>query len=186
MGKTLCFTGHRPQKLGGFEGERALAIQGPLLGRLKEIVLRAYKYDFDTFISGAALGTDQMAMEAVIFYKKLFANNARPIKLIVMKPFPSQAAAWPIHAQQKYNNLCAQADYVQCTSPDPYDREKMQIRNEAMVDKSEIVVACWGGKGSKGGTANCVNYAREQNKPILIVNPYTLVERWELNKKSRW
>ena len=180
MGKTLSFTGHRPDRLGGFEGEKALAVQVPLLHRLCEIVFRAYRHGFDTFISGGAIGVDQLVMEAVLHYKKQFPD----IKLVVAKPFPSQGETWPKHVQEKYEHLCSFADEVVNVSPDPYTREKMQIRNEWMVNRGDAICAVWGGGG--GGTRNCIQYARSQYKPILVVNPYTLVEKWEINKKARW
>jgi len=53
-----------------------------------------------------------------------------------------------------------------------------------MVDKADAVVAIY--NGGHGGTGNCIAYARKQYKPVLVVNPYTLVEKWEMNKKARW
>lgn len=180
MGKTLCFTGHRPQKLGGFYGEKALAIQVPLQKRLIDIIHRAIEAGFDTFISGGALGVDQMAIEAVLHHKQAGAT----IKLIIARPFPSQGSKWPEAAQKKLANHCQAADEVVDVSPDPYEREKMSTRNEWMVDRSNAVVAVY--NGGHGGTGNCVTYARGKYTSVLVVNPYTLVERWEMNKKARW
>lgn len=45
----------------------------------------------------------------------------------------------------------------------------MQKRNEYMTDNSDIVIAVW--DGSKGGTANCVRYAKKLNKEIIVINP---------------
>ena len=45
----------------------------------------------------------------------------------------------------------------------------MQTRNEWMVDKADVVIACF--DGTNGGTANCVNYAREKNKELIIIDP---------------
>lgn len=38
-----------------------------------------------------------------------------------------------------------------------------------MVNNSDIVIAVW--NGSKGGTGNCVNYAKMQKKEIIVINP---------------
>lgn len=180
MGKCICFTGHRPDKLGGYEGEKALAIQVPLQERLIDIVRRAIEGGFDTFISGGAIGVDQMGIEAVLHHKRAGAK----IKLVIAKPFPSQGSKWPPHVQARFENYCNAADEVVDVSPDPYDREKMQVRNEWMVDRSEAVIAVY--NGGRGGTGNCVAYARKQYMAVLAVNPYTLVEKWEMNKKARW
>ena len=52
---------------------------------------------------------------------------------------------------------------------DIYYPAKMQKRNQYMVNSSDIVIAVW--SGSKGGTGNCVNYAKMQKKEIIVINP---------------
>lgn len=176
MGKSLSFTGPRPDKLGGYGGPRAKAIQDGIFGCLVHVVQRAINHGFDTFISGGALGVDQIAAEAVLHEKK---NPAyKHVKLIIAMPFPSQGSKWPKHAQEIFQRILEEADQWLAISPDPYTREKMQIRNEWMVDKSEATCAVWA--GGPGGTGNCVKYARSVRQPILIVNPYTLAQEWEL------
>lgn len=179
--KALSFTGPRPGKLGGFHGARAIVIQNNIRDRLVNVIIRAYNNGFDTFISGGALGVDQLAAAAVIHCRD---ELKLPIRLIIAMPFPSQAKAWPKHAQDYFHKLCDQADEVVIVSDDPYTREKMQARNEWMVNESYASCAVWGGGG--GGTGNCVKYIRSEYKPVLIINPYTLVEKWELPGKVRW
>lgn len=180
--KALSFTGHRPNKLGGYGGERAKKIRDGIFTSIVSIIKRAVANGFDTFISGGALGTDQIVAEAVIWVRK--QPGYEHIKLIIAKPFPSQGSAWPQHAQDYFESICAQADKVVVVSDDPYTREKMQIRNEWMVDISSACCAVW--NGGNGGTGNCVRYAKSKYCPILVVNPYTLVEKWELPSKVRW
>jgi uncharacterized phage-like protein YoqJ len=48
----------------------------------------------------------------------------------------------------------------------------MQLRNEFMVNNSDIVIAVW--DGTNGGTANCVKYAQVENKEIIIIDPHKL------------
>ena len=38
-----------------------------------------------------------------------------------------------------------------------------------MVDNSDIIIAVW--DGTKGGTYNCVQYAKKKNKEIIQINP---------------
>lgn len=177
MGKSACFTGHRPNKLGGYSGEKAKTIQDAIFGCLTKVVSRAIDVGFDTFISGGALGIDQIGAEAVLYKKR--NPNLSHVKLIVARPFPSQACKWPKFSQEYFNSLCDQADSVIDVSPDPYSPEKMQIRNAWMVDNSDAVIAVWNKSG--GGTGNCVDYATSKFKPILVIDPYTLVEKWRLH-----
>lgn len=180
MGQTLCFTGHRPNKLGGYSGERAKTIQDGIFGKLVHVVQRAIDVGFDTFISGGALGIDQIGAEAVLHRKRNPAFSH--IKLIIARPFPSQACKWPRFSQENFENLCEKADKIVDVSEDPYSPEKMQIRNEWMVDNSDAVIAVWNKSG--GGTGNCVDYATKQFKPILVIDPYTLVEKWRMHSKN--
>jgi uncharacterized phage-like protein YoqJ len=181
MGKTLCFTGHRPDKLGGYIGAKALTIQHNLQDKIKDIIRRAYAKGFDTFISGGALGVDQFAATAVMELEE----EGLPIKLIIARPFPSQACKWPEKSQKWFNVLCQSADEVIDVSPDPYEPAKMQTRNIWMVDHADAVVAVW--NGGRGGTANCIEYAQSKFRPILFVNPYTLACAWDAkSKKEQW
>ena len=98
-----------------------------------------------------------------------------------MIPFKKQTGNW-IDAKsiERYNRQLSWAneviyvdeidgyrfDKVDIGEYHPY---KMQLRNQYMVDNSNIVLAVW--NGSSGGTANCVRYARSKNKEIIIINP---------------
>ena len=48
-----------------------------------------------------------------------------------------------------------------------YHVTKMQIRNERMVDDSDLVLAFY--DGSTGGTHNCIRYAQRQHKSVMNV-----------------
>lgn len=181
MGKALSFTGHRPDKLGGYSGPKAEKIQGDLFDTLTSVISRAWQNGFDAFITGGALGVDQIAAKAAISIR---SQEECPLKVIVAKPFPSQSCKWPKKSQEIFDQLCSQADEVVNVSEDPFSREKMQIRNEWMVDRAAAVCAVW--NGGNGGTGNCVKYARSVFRPILIVNPYTLTEKWELPPKQKF
>lgn len=59
---------------------------------------------------------------------------------------------------------------IRTTTPQGrYNPYKLQIRNEYMVDNADVVIAVW--DGSKGGTCNCVNYAKKIGKNIIQINP---------------
>jgi len=48
----------------------------------------------------------------------------------------------------------------------------MNDRNEWMVDNSDYVIAVH--DGSKGGTYNCIQYAKKNSKEITTLPPKTL------------
>lgn len=156
-------TGHRPDKLGGYENRTRLA-----LGGLATEYLSRKKPDL--VISGMALGWDQALAGAAI---------ALGIPLCAIIPFEGQERKWPEDAQARYARLLASAGEVVVASPWP-STSAMQKRNEMMVDRADRVVALW--DGSWGGTFNCVKYAEKTRVPIdHLWNRWSLEnDIWEL------
>jgi len=152
----VSFTGHRPDKLGGYQ------IPNPTYRHVcQQIdkVLRELKPD--KIITGMALGVDQWA-----------ANIALKMEIpyIAAVPFLGQEKAWPPSSQRVFNTLLKWASEVVIVSEGDYHPAKMQIRNEWMVDRADKVIAIW--DGTKGGTGNCVDYAKSKNKEIIFINPH--------------
>ncbi len=162
---TVCFTGHRPQSLGGFSDQSAIALK--ITHILKQEIEKLIKLGFNRFISGGALGVDQWAAEMVIELKELYN-----IKLIIAKPFPSQDLIWPVNSREVFKKICSQADEIINVSPDPYKSWKMQKRNKYMIDNSKVMIAVW--NGSLGGTANAIEYGKKQGIKIIYINPLNL------------
>jgi uncharacterized phage-like protein YoqJ len=163
---TLCFTGHRPDKLGGYNENNQMAVG--IKKALAEEIERLASDGFTEFISGGALGVDTWAAEAVLEVKKTHPL----IKLTIARPFPSQDSKWIQESKYRFKAFCDAADTVFDVSPDPYSPQKMQIRNQWMVDHADMVMAIW--DGSSGGTGNCVAYAKQVKKRIFVIHPTTL------------
>jgi uncharacterized phage-like protein YoqJ len=159
--KTVCFTGHRPDKLGGYDEQNPLAMH--VKGKLEKHVLALIEKGFTRFISGGAIGVDTWAAEIVLRLRE--SNDS--LHLTIARPFPSQAGKWNDVTRARFEAICSKADHVVDVSPDPYEPWKMQKRNEWMVDHSNFVLAVW--DRTPGGTSNCVKYAMKQNKPVAVV-----------------
>ena len=97
--KGCFFTGHRPDKLGGWNenNETANAVKKWLWKAIK----RAIKGGHDVFISGAALGVDTWAAEAVHALKDEFPH----IQLVLALPFSNQASVWRKEALIRWERL---------------------------------------------------------------------------------
>ncbi len=171
----LCFTGPRPQKLGGFDTVEGARMKITIMNMLTSAIRRAVLAGYNTFISGGALGVDQWAMEAIIVLKKDPIYNH--IKLVVMRPFPSQHVKWPQESQVHFFRLLKQANEIIDICDDPYAGWKMHMRNRAMVDKSTAVIAVWWGDKA-GGTWGCLEYALKEGKRILALNPHEKTYNW--------
>jgi len=150
----LGFTGHRPNKLGGYG---ASAIQEHVRGAVRQHILGIRP---ECTISGMALGFDQWAAEECIALK---------VPFVAAVPCEQQDSPWPNESQQQYRTLLFRAHKVLVLNSGRYAPWKMQKRNEWIVDNSDGLLACW--DGSNGGTANCVQYAQRFNKPIWRINP---------------
>ena len=87
--KTVCFTGHRPNKLGGYNwnSKKNILIRNCIKNEIVNL-LRKYPNEDFHFICGGALGFDLFATEAVINLKN--NNPDRDITLEIAIPFKDQ------------------------------------------------------------------------------------------------
>lgn len=155
----VAFTGHRPDKLGGYNNNSPLnkkirhAIHDKLIELKPELV-----------ITGGALGVDTFAAVEC---------HSLAIPYWVVSPCQNHGSNWPKVSQTIYRIICENAArHIQFDKP--YSPKAMQERNEFMVDHCDILIAVW--DGSPGGTANCVAYAKspEEPKHIIYINPKEL------------
>ena len=147
---TLAFTGHRPDKLGGYKIPNC---QFSLVVELIHDVLVEMKPS--SVISGMALGVDLWAPEIAMDLG---------IYTVAAIPFEGQESNWPVESQERYRALLNAVSDVKVVSPGGYAPWKMQYRNEWMVDHSNFVVAVW--DGTPGGTANCMKYIMDKKVPF--------------------
>lgn len=165
-GVVVAMTGHRPNKLFGYDlsDSRYDALRDRLNAELDDL-------GATTLITGMALGFDQLACEVAL---------ERGMHVVAAVPFVGQEGKWPPASRQHYNELLDKVDEVVVVSEGGYTREAMQKRNEWMVDHADAVVACW--DGTPGGTGNCVQYARHQDKEIVSIDPRELVREASAGK----
>ena len=149
----VAVTGHRPNKLGGYD------TPNPLYDLVVKGLVEAFeKLKPEFVISGMAIGVDQWAAEICINMK---------IPFVAALPFAGQEGKWPPKSQAKYHWILSQA-YARYTICDGgYEPWKMQKRNDWMMESCHQVVAVW--NGTPGGTANCLGSAAKLGKPIYYV-----------------
>lgn len=162
--KTLCFTGHRPNKLNGYNISDNLDL---LRTMKREIEYQITENKVSRFISGMALGVDMWSALIVLGFKPKYPH----IKLECAVPCAEQYSRWNKSDREMWFDISRRADKVVYVSEEPYTAWCMQKRNEYMVDNSDYVLAVW--DESKGGTANCVKYAKKKKKEIYIIDPVT-------------
>ena len=149
-----CFTGHRPDKMEF--GEKEIK---PLL---EKAIDEAISKGFVTFITGMAMGTDIWAAEIVLDRRK--KNN--DLHLICALPHPGFENRRSFVEKMRFSKIIKNADLVKEIN-DHYFTGCYQVRNEWMVDRSNLVIAVF--NGQKSGTKNTVDYAKKKNVQVVNV-----------------
>lgn len=153
----LGITGHRPSVL-KFSYDIQSKDWNNIRTQLTDIFL---KFQPEHIISGMALGVDFLAVDVAL-------NNNIPFLAAV--PFVGQESVWPKSSQDQYREYLEKAKEVVVVSEGGYSPSKLNIRNEYIVNNSDILIAVWNGNQS-GGTYNCISYARSVGKDIIKVTP---------------
>lgn len=153
----IAATGHRPNKLGS-EWNHVGPYSDYIREKLQDYIAQ---HKPSVMISGMALGVDTIWAELALVNK---------VPLIAAIPFVGQESRWPKEAQDRYNSILNnELVTIQIVCSPGYAPQKMQTRNEWMVDNSDRLVAVW--NGSRGGTFNCVDYAVRQHKVYDVIKP---------------
>jgi len=157
----ICATGHRPDKLYGYDLSDIRYLF--LKEKIKEILILN---NCTEGISGMALGLDMIFALAVIDLKDAGYN----IKLHCAIPCINHTGKWTDDKIKKmYQYILSRADTIHINSR-KYNSFCMQERNIYMVDNSNIILAVYDGFSS-GGTKNCIDYAISKNKKIISITP---------------
>ena len=152
----IALTGHRPPKVGGW------ILPNPTYNyvyqEIKKILLELKP---EKVISGMALGCD-------MWFAVIAARLNIPFLAAI--PFEGQELAWPEQSQKVFNILRKLASEEVIVSEGGYSANKMQIRNEWMVNHCDTLIGVYNGDKS-GGTFNCIKYAKSVGKEIYLIDP---------------
>ena len=199
---TICYTGPRPNQLHGYD-EAARPLYAQIVDFTRNVILKFAQDNPGTeFISGGAQGFDQLAFWAVEKAKRL--HPELNIGNILYIPFENQPSRWSpdgMFGRKEYMLMRRRANITRIVSPNPAPDDSraavkaLHERNHAMVKDSDLVIALLAGRSldwenSSGGTAECVRYARAQNRPVFAIEyhpdlePKFSVRKLGLSQKS--
>lgn len=172
----IALTGHRPQKLGGWDIDTPayLTLQKDLERIIDEYIAH------DTVVhchSGLALGADTVWSKAILSARKHYPNN---VKFHAEIPMPEQPTKWfrkedvdfwyeqtsTADFHRVYGELTSAADE---SSRRRRAAQLLKERNVGMISAADVVIAVH--DGSKGGTYHAVNIARKQGKHVIQLDP---------------
>lgn len=162
LGKTVCFSGHRPEKLpdGGNECSQAVRTIKSIL--YKEI-LESAENGYTSFITGLARGVDLWAGEMVMELKA----RGMPLKLIAAAPYREHGKSFRGRDKFTLGNIFLQADEIVYVS-EIYSRDCMRLRNEYMVNRSDKLIAVV--SDYRSGTGQTIRYAEKKRIEVKIIN----------------
>ncbi len=152
--KTCCFTGHRKIK------------EKDIINKLNIEIDRLIDSGVDTFLSGGALGFDQICAKEIIRRKEMGV----PIKLIFLLPCKEQDKLWSFNQKKEFKNLLEKADDIIYTR-EVYSHNCMMVRNKKLVGMADVCLCAL--KYNRSGTAQTVRYANEKN--IVVINVFEVV-----------
>lgn len=150
---TCCFTGHRR-----LPKEKITHI----VKRLDEEVENLICQGVTDFISGGALGFDQIAASLIVAKKEM----GYPVRLIFALPCRNQDELWNEDQKRLYYNLLTEADEIVYVSEE-FDDVCMKRRNRYMVERSAYCVCAL--VRAFGGTAQTEKYARQRGLRVVNV-----------------
>lgn len=155
MDKSLacCFSGHR--KLPESKISHVVA-------RLNKEIDVLIEQGITDFISGGALGFDQVAASVIVAKKEMRED----IRLIFALPCKNQDERWNADQKRLYRNLIAEGDEIVYVSEDEYYDGCMKKRNQYMVDRSAYCICAL--LKSRSGTGQTVRYATQ--KGLRVIN----------------
>lgn len=159
---TLCFTGHRSQKLPWKFNEkdcRCVKMIKILKDKIEQSIIDGYVY----FISGMALGFDMICAEIVLDYKKKYNH----IKLVCAIPCKNQNKLWSNEYKNRYRKILSKADIIRYIDKQ-YTKTCMLERNDYMLKNSSKVIALF--NGHSGGTKSTILKAKKMGLNIDIIN----------------
>ena len=155
-GKVLALTGHRPDKLWGYDTDD--------VDEYRKVADDLAKYckdnGIDTIISGMAEGFDTIGAQVAI-------DNG--LHLVCAVPFSGQEKVWPQSAQEKYKDILSKADEVVIVSDGGYRKDKYNARNQWMIDNADEVYVLF--DGTPGGTADAMRRVEKAGVPVHAVDP---------------
>ncbi|RPK20034.1 SLOG family protein [Paenibacillus xylanexedens] len=165
--KTICFTGHRPNKLGGYDENNPIAkyVKDQLNAEILNAILHG---GYTRFIAGGALGVDTWAAEEVLYFRDEVGLD---ITLELFAPFEGQEVKWFEESKKRYFSIMERCNKVVNVCEPGYAAWKMIVRDKAMVDESGLVMAVWNGDLGRSGTGHTVEYAREKNRKMIVIDP---------------
>jgi len=167
MSESVCaITGYSPNRFSfGFDEENSnyKRLMLTIINEISNLI----DSGITEFLSGMDLGVDTWGAGIVLSMR----DQGSAIRLMTVLPCETQAAKWSAGDRSRYYDILEKADDEYYISSH-YTATCMNDRNRYLVDHANVLLAVYDGK-PWGDTAQTVNYAHQQGKSILTIDPDT-------------
>lgn len=164
---SVCFTGHRSQKLPWKFNETAFRCK-IMKFRLYRIIMQVLAKGYKRFYCGMAIGFDTICAETLLKIK-FKCKKYSDIEIIGALPCRNQDCKWNNEARNRYRNILKKLDGIRCIYENYNGKICMHERNRFMVNNSSLMIALF--DGISGGTKSTVDYARKKGLEIIVIKP---------------
>lgn len=120
-----------------------------------------------TLLSPLAEGADRIAAHEILRLPNGILHAILPL------PIDDYETDFPTpESRAEFRQLLAAATDIKILPPQPTRAEAYLAVGCHVVDSCDILLAVWDGKPARGlgGTAEVVTYAREQGKPLILID----------------
>lgn len=156
--KTVCFSGHRPEKLPYGGDENSLSTNN-LKSLLYKEIYDSIQDGYTDFVTGLARGVDNWAAQMVLEFK----NKNAGLRLICVQPYKGYGENWKGFDRWNLAHILERADEVVVVC-DEFRKDCMRLRNEYMVNRAEKLIAVV--SNYRSGTGQTIRYA--QKRGLLV------------------
>lgn len=162
--KSMCVTGLRSHKLFGddYNDPRYLRILESMMEVLRQTP------GIITCRTGMASGIDLLFGLAVNRFKSKYNPS---VELIASIPGSNQTKYYNDTELMIYQYILSICDKQELLTTRACTPELLKARNRHMIDNSDFILAYWDGNRYRSGTYSAVNYAKKNDKTVLLVNP---------------
>lgn len=160
---TVCFSGHRPEKLPDNGDLTSLKMKG-VLSMLYYEIQQSIEQGFKTFIIGGAKGIDLWAAEFIMQFKHRGSDD---IDLVIALPYKDFGANYKGMELFLRGNAVKTSSMIINVSEEP-SKACYRKRNQFMIDHSSRLIAVI--SDLKSGTGQTVNYAEKNGIETKIIN----------------
>ena len=153
----IAVTGHRPQKLYGYNLRTAAWYN--LGTAMRNFLLHGVSLGFSLHCySGMALGVDQVFGLVVLKLR----SEGYPVTLTAACPCRRMEVKWK--DSSVYNDILASADDIVYVHDGDFIPSCLEKRNQYLLDNADVLLAAYAGGG--GGTARCISCALDRKIPV--------------------